>query len=403
MWLVIVALLAMQAPDDLELGRKALEENRAADALPLLQKAVTAEPGNYAAHFQLGLAFSLLKRDSDATAEYRKTLELKPNLYQAEMNLAILLAHAKDFTAAQPLLEDAQKQKPNEFRPAFYLGEVLLAKGDAAEAAQAYANALKIDPKSAPAELGLGRALRKMGKLDEAAPHLEIAAAAKPEYRSGLLELARDYESAQRPQQAIDIYMKFPDDQGVQEHMGALLIAQQRFNDALPRLEKAVATSPTVDARMALAQAYLANKDTAKATAQLLEAVKMDPNNFEVRMVLGRALRDQHQFPAAANQLYAATKLKPDSAEAWNELAAVLVIHEDYAPGLAALDRVKALGAEKPGNYFLRAISLDKLKQRQPALDSYRQFLAASNGKFPDEEFQARQRARILEREISKR
>jgi hypothetical protein len=37
------------------------------------------------------------------------------------------------------------------------------------------------------------------------------------------------------------------------------------------------------------------------------------------------------------------------------------------------------------------------------ALEAYLNFLATSQGKFPDQEFQARQRARIIEKELSKR
>jgi hypothetical protein len=46
---------------------------------------------------------------------------------------------------------------------------------------------------------------------------------------------------------------------------------------------------------------------------------------------------------------------------------------------------------------------LDKMKDLKPALESYQRFLALSQGQFPNEEFKARQRARILERELSKR
>ena len=105
-------------------------------------------------------------------------------------------------------------------------------------------------------------------------------------------------------------------------------------------------------------------------------------------------------LPPAAQQFAAAAKLRPDSVKAWNELAAVLVVNEDYAGGLAALDRVRALGKEVPGDFFYRAISLEKLKQPKPAMEAYRQFLAADGGKMPDQEFQARQRIRIIESEL---
>jgi tetratricopeptide (TPR) repeat protein len=119
-----------------------------------------------------------------------------------------------------------------------------------------------------------------------------------------------------------------------------------------------------------------------------------------LRMLHGRILRDQRKFPEAAQDFFAATKIKPDSAEAWSELASVLVVGDDYAAALAALDRVAALHAEKPGHVFFRAIVLDKIHQPKPALESYQRFLVMSNGQNPDEEFKARQRIKILEREL---
>jgi tetratricopeptide (TPR) repeat protein len=114
-------------------------------------------------------------------------------------------------------------------------------------------------------------------------------------------------------------------------------------------------------------------------------------------------LRDQRKFPEAAQQFFRAAQLKPDSAESWSELAGVLVMAENYPNAIGALDKVAALHAEKPGHVYLRAIVLDKTKQLQPALESYRRFLEMSQGQSPDEEFKARQRARILQKELSKR
>jgi tetratricopeptide (TPR) repeat protein len=119
-------------------------------------------------------------------------------------------------------------------------------------------------------------------------------------------------------------------------------------------------------------------------------------------MDLGRALRDNRRLAAASQEFYAATKIRPDAVPAWHELASVLLVGENYAEGLAALDRVHALGKEIPGDYFLRAITLDKLKQHKPALDAYQQFLSSDNGAHPDQEFQARQRMRIIESELRK-
>jgi len=65
--------------------------------------------------------------------------------------------------------------------------------------------------------------------------------------------------------------------------------------------------------------------------------------------------------------------------------------------------RFAHVGKETPGDMFYRALSFDRLKQPRQALEAYQRFAAASQGKLPDQEFQARQRIRIIERELQKR
>jgi tetratricopeptide (TPR) repeat protein len=120
-------------------------------------------------------------------------------------------------------------------------------------------------------------------------------------------------------------------------------------------------------------------------------------------MFYGRILRDQRKFPPAAEQFSAAAKIKPDAADAWTELAGVLIMAERPADGLAALDHVHDLGAESGGHFYLRAITLDKLQRPKEALEAYNKFLAASQNVNPDQEFMARQRIKALEKELGKR
>lgn len=384
-------------------GRKALDANQYARAVELFQKAAALDPKDYAAHFHLALAYSLQNDAGHAIPEYEKTLELKSGLYQAELNLGILLLREKRPSDAIPHLESAVTQKPKEARPQYQLGEAYLSAGDPAKAAQHFAAALEADPKSPAAELGFGRAELLRNQLAEGAAHFRKAAELDPKYRDALLELASAYEKAKQPAEAIALYRQFPENAAAQERLGELLLESKQYADAIPRLEKAVAESPTSANRLALATAYRMNKEPAKELEQLAKATAADPGDYDLRMIYGRALRDERQLAPAAQQFYAAAQKKPESVEAWNELASALIIHEDYGPGLAALDKVKALGKESPGNLFLRAITLDRLKQKKPALESYEQFLATDNGKNPDQEFQARQRARIIKQELNKR
>jgi len=391
-----------QQPDFSAEGTKALDEHRYDAAALAFQKAIEADPKDFSLHFNLALAYSLLHRDADGVAEYRKTLELKPGLYEAELNAGILLLRQKNPGEALPLLADAVRQKPAEYRPRYYLAESELQTGDAAKAGEDYRAALSANPKSAAAELGLGRALAKLDRLPDAAPHFEQAAALDPAFKDALLELADLYETHKMTDAALAIFRQFPDNAAVQEHVGQLMLQRKQYAEAIPGLEQAYRKDPTPANRLALAFAYLFHDERAKALPLLKDAAAGDSGNFQIRMAYGRALRDDRQFPAAEAEFAAALKLKPSDAPAWQEYADMAYKNGHLEAALAGFDKARELGNDTPGNWFLRAIILDSLKQQKPALEAYQHFLSVSGGKFPDQEWQARQRVKLLERETGK-
>lgn len=402
MW-VLAALLFFQTAGPAADGLKALDEGRYDAAAQSFTKAIEADPSDFTAHFNLALAYSFLNRDTEGIAEYRKTLDLKPGLYQAQLNAGILLLRQKNAAEALPLLDAAVTQKPREFRPRFYLAEAQLANGDATKAEQSYRAALELDPKSAGAHLGLARALAGENRLADAAPQFRQAAELDPQYRDSLLELASLYEKDKQYDGAIAIYRQFPGDAAAQEHLGALLLQTRQYADAIPRLEQVYQQSPTPANRVALASAYIFNNQGPKALPLLDKAVSDQPGNYDLRLMFARALRDQKQYAPAARQFAEATKLKPEAGPVWDELGGVLYLAGDYSAAVTAFDRARQLGENTIGNTFFRALALDRLHQVKPALEAYQQFLAMSQGKNPDQEFQARQRAKLLQRELDKR
>ena len=401
--LATVLLFLLQGPDHNEEGRKALEAQKYEEAAQSFAKAIAADATDYTAHFHLALAQSMLKKDAEAIAEYKKVLELKPDLYEAQLNLGILLLRQKQAEAALPYLQQAADKKPREYRPRFYLAEALLASGDGARAEENYKVAGEINPKSAGVELGLAHAAARQNRLAEAALHFRKAAELDPAFKDALLELASLYEKEHQVEDAVAIYRQFPENAAAQERMGALLLENKKYADAIPDLEQAYQKDPTPANRVALAAAYQFNHEFDKAAPLFAQAVTADPENYDVRMMYARVLRDQKKFPDAARQFAEAVKRKPASREAWNDLAAMLYLTENYPQALGALDRARQLGEDTAANDYFHAIIYDKLHDLKPALEYYQKFLAASQGKNPDEEFKARQRARIIQRELSKK
>ncbi len=403
---LVLALLAQSpthpAQDYLADGLKALDANQPAVAEPLLRKAVEADPADIQSQFNLALVLGMEGKDAESIAGYRKTLELKPGLYEADLNLGILLLRSKQFADAAPVLKEASELKPSEIRPQVFYAQSLYDGGDFEQAERHFRDAIGIDPRSAAANLGLARSLLKEAKLADSAEYFRAAAALDPAYKNALLELGSEYDKTGQNAEAIAIYREFPANEAAAKRLTQLQLESGNAMAAIPGLEAAVKRSPTTANRMALIDAYRQTSQRDKALEQMQIAVAAEPSNFDFRMALGRTLRDDRKFSLAAHEFQAAATLRSDSVPALNELAGVLILAEQYDDGLAALDRVRALGKEIPGDLYLRAITLDKLHRNKPALDAYRQFLDVAGGKYPSEEFLSRQRARIIEKELGK-
>jgi tetratricopeptide (TPR) repeat protein len=388
MWLLIAALLAhsllaqtalAQATDFDAAGKKALDARNYPDAIAAFRQAVAADPADYAAHFNLGFAYTMAGNDAEAVDEFKKVLELHPGIFEPQLNLGVSLLRLSRF----------------------------------AEAETAYRAALSIKPESAASEEGLGRALAHQNKMADSEPHYRMAVSLDPSYQNSLLDLAVAYEANHQSAAAIAIFREFPTDPAAQERMGALLLESGNSADAIPPLEFAVAKSPTQANRLALAQAYVKEKQLAKAEPLVaaalaqalpapLQSAALQEDN-DLRMFYGRILRDQRKFSDAAAQFQMVATHQPDSVPAWTELAAVELVAEKFPQALAAFDRVRALGAETTPDFFFRALAHDHLHQAKDALENYNKFLAAAKGAFPDQEFQARQRALALEKELGRR
>lgn len=395
--LLLASLLLLQAQED---GVKALEAGKYEDAVRILSKQVTADPEDLAAHFHLGLAYSFLNQDAKAEAEFERVLALQPGLFEAQLNLGQIQLRQNKFNEAQKVLLEAVGKKPDHARAHYLLAEAHAALKDT-RANEHYKRALDLDPKLSGARFSLGLLYLDRGELGLAQPLLEQAASEDPVYRPGLLRLAQALEAKGEIEKALTIYER-SGDVGARERAANLRLKAGKTEDAVAALEKVVAESPTAANRFALAIGYLRSKQLDKAELQLGEALKLEPQNSELRAAYARTLRDQRKFDPALVEFRRLVLADASKAEYWSEIAGLLVIQQRFAEAIAALEKVQQLGAEKPGHVYLKALSLDRLDQNKAALAAYQEFLAASKGVNPDEEFKARQRIKVLEKEIRK-
>lgn len=363
--LLLLPWLCLQAPAGPPAeALRLLDEGRPREALPLLEEAARKDPDSAAVHFHLAYALSLTGDDQRAIAVFRRVLEIDPGIRAAKLNLAHLLLRAGQPADARPLLEECLKDQPGDAKAAFLLG----------------------------------RALAESGQWRAAAETFETAAQKQPGDLETAMALAHAWERAGEREKAMQAYARFPDEPAALERLGVLELETGALEDSIRHLEAVRSRSPTPAVLYALATAYLRNHQPDRSAETAAALVSLEPANPELRLFYGRLLRDQKKYAEAAPQFRQATQLAPRSGEAWNELAAVLMLLKQFEPALAALDKARELNGPSPAYDYFRATVLDALNQPRAALESYRRFLASSNGDHPDEEFKARQRVRVLER-----
>ena len=179
----------------------------------------------------------------------------------------------------------------------------------------------------------------------------------------------------------------------------------ERKNEPKSReyLEKAISLEPAnTNLRRQLAVSYFQDKDYAKAIPVLVEMVRSDPANADYIYLLGKSYEQVKAYPQAIAALERAIRIKSDDVEAYATLATVFYAQENWARTAQALSRVIELRPREALPHFVLATCLDNLGNAKEAIVQYNKFLELDDGSNDARSFQARQRARTLERRLKR-
>jgi tetratricopeptide (TPR) repeat protein len=382
-----------------------IQKHDYASAEPLLRKVVADDPANYEAWFDLGFAENGLGRVDDSIAAYRKSVAAKPDVFEPNLNLGLQLAKTGQ-PDAERYLRAATKLKPTshiaegQARAWLSLGRVLEA-GKPDEAIVAYRQAAALQPKDAESHLAAGVLLEKEHKTSDAIEEYKQAFALDPS-SDATTALANIYMRAHRFTEAEEYLRKLveahADDAGAHIQLGRVLAAEGKNDAAIAELETGTKLAPSdLSAERDLADLYSTTGKNDQAEALYRKLISGDPNDPELHHSLGQILLREKRFTDAQQEFLIAVKLKPAFGEAYGDLAFAASENKNYGLTIQALDaRVKLL-PEIPITYFLRASAYDHLKDYKLAATNYHLFLNNSNGKYPDQEWQAKHRLIAIE------
>lgn len=394
-------------PPEIAQAEKAIQKNDFAAAEPLLHKALERDPRNYQAWFDLGFVLNRLGRTEDSIHAYRQSVAAKPDVFESNLNLGLMLARANS-PEAEPYLRAATTLKPTDHveegqaRAWLSLGH-LLENSKPDDALAAYQKAAALTPKDPEPHLSAGLLQERQKNFAVAESEYKQALALDPHSTNAVLGLTNLYMKGGRLGDAEPMLRKLaadrPDDAGIHLQLGRVLAAQAKNDDAIPEMQAALKLSPNdSEAQRDLADLYVSAGKNDLAEPLYRTLVAAHPNDAALHRFLGQALLRQKKFPEAQQEFLTSVRLKRDWLDVYVDLAFAASENKNYELTVRALNGRELLNAEMPAIcFFLRASAYDHLGDYKQAALDYHHFLDTANGKYPDQEWQARHRLIAIE------
>lgn len=325
---VLVALM--------ELGGQRMNAGRYEEALKAFTDAVSRAPLEPKPLYLRGSCYQKMGKLPEAEADFRQALQLDPKAHddqtiKVRAELGAVLTDQGRPAEAIDILDSAAQQKPDMFEAQYNLGVAHEALKHWEPAIVAYTNATKLKPMDknpratqADAYYNLGAVLRKSGKLEEAIAPTREAVQLAPDKPHTHLSLALLLSDAKRYDEAVaeltaatqlaDGQMKSATNAEEREEakqllyksywrLGIVHIKREAPADAVAALEQAKRIQATPEVLTDLGLALTKANNTARAEAELRQALALNPKISVTRLHLATLLATTGRCPEGLREL----------------------------------------------------------------------------------------------------
>ena len=368
---------------------------------------LAAHPTDARALFDAGYVADAQNRLEAAAGFYRRAIEANPQSFEAHVELGLLLARMGKLTEARPELVAATQLDPGVAGPAAKarawraLAEIDR-KDDPAKASEDLLEALKLSPETPNDTLLAASLAEQAGQLDAAEKAYRRILTKDPKSAAAnaglahLLIARKQYPDAETLLRAA--LEQAPEDTVLTAQLATVLAAEDKA-EALPLLQKLHDSHPKDAAITRMLAAVLDDAGDAAGSDKLYVTLLMaSPEDPALLVAHGQNLIRQLKYAEAFAAFNKATKLDETNADGWSGLAFAASKTNQPAVTIHALTMRSKYLPEVPSTYFLWATTYDTLHDKAQAAAYYHHFLDSAAGKFPNQEWQARQRLLVLEK-----
>jgi tetratricopeptide (TPR) repeat protein len=287
-------VVLQSAPDRADvrsnLGAALVALGRFEEGMEQYREAIRLEPGNPSYEFNLGLAFYKAVRPADAIPAFRRVLGIDPAHRPALLLLADCLSQTGDDAGVVATLTPHDAAFSGDLAYAYLIGMALIRTGDQPRG-QVYVDRIFKAGESAEGHLLMGLAYLTGFDYKSAVTAFEKAVALNPDLpRVHSLHgraLLSSGDAAAASRAFLRALERNPNDFDANLQMGGIRQREQRFDDALTYLTRAMTLRPAdLAVRHAMASVHLAQGQPGKALPLLEAVVKDAPEYVDARVLL---------------------------------------------------------------------------------------------------------------------
>jgi tetratricopeptide (TPR) repeat protein len=327
------AVLKTAAKDDEALtyrGEIQIGRGKLSDATQTLQSAITNNPYNAVAHYQLGLALNQLGNLDRAGAEWQEAARLKPDMIEAQRGLAGVALQKSDMSGLEQAATKIVTLQPASPDGYALRAISLMARKQYPAAEQDARKAMEVAPQSAPGYLQMGNLRTLELKSSEAETWYKQALSRDPNSVDALRGLMNIYLAQKHPEKAIATakaqIAAAPNNTVFYDLLGSALLAQKNYGEAETALKKAVEINKNNwDAYAKLGQAQTSKGAVDEALATYNAGAAANPMVPVFQLLMGGVYETKHDLEKAKNAYQTALQIKPEDPSASNNLAYVLL------------------------------------------------------------------------------
>ncbi|MBB5062190.1 lipopolysaccharide assembly protein LapB [Granulicella mallensis] len=392
----------------------ALEHQDYKDASAKLKVLAAELPKDAHVLYDLGFAEERNGEEDAAAQAYANAIAADATLGEPRVALGLLDARAGRLEKAHQELQDAAAltSAAPELR-----GRALRALASMDESSHPDAArdellaAVKLTGEASSDTLATADLAARAGDNDDAETEFRRAITADPQNIDAVAGLAHVLVQEKKSEEAETVLTSalktHPNDPRLVSQLASVYVSEDKAQQAIPLVEQMRAADPQLatddSTTRLLARLYGMNgqyEDSEKIYKTLVDRNPKDPSLLDD---LADAFIQQQHYPEAQVLLEKAVGMRSNFAtpEDWGEAAGHLAFaaskNHDPHVTLQALTARATVLPNSPSSLFLEATAHDTLHESKEASRAYRAFLSVANGKFPDQEFQARHRLIALQ------